>query len=269
MSLIEAIILGLLQGIAEFLPISSSGHLILIPWLTGFQLPDLTFGVFVHAGSMAGILIYFWREWWDMLKGGVTWIRTREVTASFRLLLLLIIGTIPAALVGVFLEDSIEMIFGKPLIVAIALIGTALVLFLGEKLGKGDEYPQSLTVVDAILIGIAQMIAIIPGLSRSGMTLTAGRLRRLNRAEAARFSFLLSVPVIAGAALIEIARFITQAEPLTNAAVLIAGFVSALIAAYVVIGWLLKYLKTRSTKVFSIYCLAFACLNIIVAIVRG
>ncbi len=269
MNILQAIVLGILQGATEFIPVSSSGHLVLVPWLLGWGPPGLAFTVVVHLGTVVGVLAYFWREWWGMLKGVATWVSRRETTPALRLLLLLILGSIPAAVLGVLFKDFFEQLFETPLVAAIMLLVTAAVLVIGERVGRQQRDMASMTRVDSLVIGLAQALSIIPGLSRSGSTITGGRLRHLRREDAARFSFLLSTPVIVGAGLFQVLDLLDAG--LSDAAVvaLVAGFVSAMFSSYLVIRWLLAFLRSRPITIFAIYCAIAGLLSLAVVLIRG
>jgi undecaprenyl-diphosphatase len=254
LNIVQAIILGIVQGATEFIPVSSSGHLVLVPWLLGWQAPGLAFTVVVHVGTAIGVVLFFWREWLAMLKSIFVWLRTHEVNADLRLLVLLILGTIPAALVGVFFQSFVEGLFNDPMLVALMLIVTGAILFAGERLGRLERPIVALTWVDALLIGLAQMIAIVPGISRSGSTITAGLLRRVQRDDAARFSFLLSTPIIIGSGAIEVLDLAKAGLGAAQIEVLVVGFLAAFVTAFFVIRWLLTYLRSHSTDIFAAYC---------------
>jgi undecaprenyl-diphosphatase len=267
---LEAILLGFVQGATEFIPVSSSGHLVLMPWLLGWDPPGLAFTVVVHLGTVFGVLIFIWRDWFNMAAGGVEWIRSHgRQNAHFRLLLLIVLGCIPGALAGLFLEDFVASLFESPVLSALMLLVTALLLWAGERLGRQLRQIGDMTWLDAALVGVAQMIAIIPGISRSGATITAGRTRHITRSDAARFSFLLSTPLIIGAGAVQIVELLQAGLPSEAFGPLIAGFLVALVTAYIVIRWLLNFLKTRPTTVFSIYCVVMAGASLIVSAVRG
>ncbi len=207
MTILQAIILGIVQGLTEFLPISSSGHLIIVPWLFNWHFlldnPELnkTFDVALHLGTFVAVVIYFWREIGRLLSA---WVRsmTRRSLADpeARLAWFLVVSTIPAAFLGVAFESFIEDRLGKPWIIAIMMIVFALVMYTVDHLARLDRDLEALSWTDAILIGVAQAFALCPGVSRSGITMMTGMALRLDRESAARYSFLLSIPVIGGAA---------------------------------------------------------------------
>ncbi len=255
MTLLRAIVLGLLQGATEFIPVSSSGHLVLVPWLLGWEEPGLTFDTVLHLGTLLAVLAYFWRDWWRLitawLRGLARW---RWDDPDARLAWLLVVGTIPAAVLGFLLEDFFESLFGQPAWVAVFLLVTAAVLALSEWLGRRQRQIDALRWPDALLIGLGQAAAIAPGISRSGATMAAGLFRGLERPAAARFSFLLATPVILGAGAFKLLDLFTLPGPLAQAPVLLAGFLAAAISGYLCIWGLLRYLQRGSLYPFAIYC---------------
>lgn len=270
MTIFQAIILGILQGTTEFVPVSSSGHLVLVPWLLGWGSPGLTFGVAVHFGTMFGVLLYFWREWWAMFRAVLRWPKTRgEDDPDRRLFLLLALGTIPAAVIGGIFEGFFTEVFEHPLVAALMLLVTAGLLILGERIGKSTRSLTDMRWRDSLFIGFAQALAIFPGISRSGATIAAGRLRDVRRDDAARFSFLLASPIIFGAGLIRLTEMLQTGMEGSTWFILLAGFLSALISGYLVIHWLLNYLRTRSTTIFAVYCVAASIFSLVVLAIRS
>lgn len=260
MEIIEAVFLGLIQGVSEFLPISSSGHLVLIPWLFKIDDPGLAFDVMLHLATLLAIVAYFFRDWLKMIravfiKGGA------EEQKNRRLLRWIIIGTIPASIIGLFLEKYAEEALRHPLLIAFNLAFFGVILVLADKLIKKGQNTDSLNNKKSFLIGIGQAIAIIPGVSRSGITITAGRLASLSRAKAARFSFLLSTPAIVGAGILKLPDLFAQAG--INAAA-IGGFVAAFISGILSIKYLMKYLVKRGFLPFLIYRLLVALIIVII-----
>ena len=269
MSIIQAIILGLLQGATEFIPVSSSGHLVLVPWLLGWDSPGLVFDTVVHWGTLVAVLAYFWRDWLALigawLRGLVRW-DWRDPLA--RLLWLLIVGSIPAAAIGFLLEDFFESLFGKPAWVAVFMLVTAALLALGELLGNRTRKMADLGWPDALMIGLAQASAIAPGISRSGATIATGLFRGLERDVAARFSFLLATPIIFGAGLFKLMDLGAMADPAAQIPALLAGFLAAAVAGYICIWVLLRYLQRGSLYPFAIYCACVGVFFLIVAWLR-
>lgn len=273
MTLIQALILGIIQGATEFLPISSSGHLVLVPWLLGWQgvgESDLAFDTLVHWGTLAAVFGYFWNDIWRIVAAVLTGIRRRDLMGSpdARLGWFIFVGSIPAALVGFFLEDWFEGVFGKPLVAAILLLGTAGMLFFAERLGTRQRKLDSMTWCDAILIGFAQALAILPGISRSGATISAALKQGIDRAEAARYSFLLGIPAVVGAGVWQLSKLLREGPLTGQIGAVLVGFVSAAIVGYLAIHTLLLYVRKRPLYVFAVYCVLFAAFSLVVYAVR-
>jgi undecaprenyl-diphosphatase len=269
MDIIQAIVLGLLQGATEFIPVSSSGHLVLVPWLLGWESPGLVFDTVVHWGTLVAVLAYFWRDWVAVIgawvRGLVRW-DWRDPLA--RLMWLLILGSVPAAVLGFLLEDFFESLFGKPVWVAFFLLVTAALLALSEFMTARSRDTGDLNWLDALLIGLAQASAIAPGISRSGATMAAGLFRGLDRPAAARFSFLLATPIIFGAGLLQLTDLVGAADAAAQIPTLAAGFLAAAMAGYVCIWALLRYLQRGRLYPFAIYCAVAGTFFLIMAWVR-
>jgi len=277
-TILQAIILGIVQGLTEFAPVSSSGHLILVPWL--FNWPILTnealnktFDVALHMGTFVGALVYFWRDIWKYLKAWVRSMRHRTLAdTDERLAWFLVIGTIPGAIAGALFESVIEEKLGEPWIIAIMLAVFGIVLYVVDRRAPATRAMQQLRFGDAVAIGLAQAIALQPGVSRSGVTITAARGVRLDRESAARFSFLLSLPIIGGAGVYKGAKLLTGKEhiPPGFGGPFVWGIVASAVSGFLVIWWLLAYLRKRDFAPFALYRLAAAAfvLGIIAAGVR-
>jgi undecaprenyl-diphosphatase len=262
---VQAIVLGLVQGVTEFAPVSSSGHLILVPWLFSWTFflknPDLnkTFDVALHVGTFLGALVYFWRDIAKYLAAWFRSIRKRSVQlVDERLAWFLVIGTIPGALVGALGEDLIEKKLGQPWLIAVMLAVFAIVLFVVDRVARADRGLSDLRLRGALFIGAAQAIALQPGVSRSGVTVTAARGTGLDRPSATRFSFLLSLPIIAGAGLFKGATVLQDGLPPGTAAPFLSGMVAAAISGFLVIWGLLAYVRKHDFTPFVIYRLAVA-----------
>jgi undecaprenyl-diphosphatase len=264
MSVWQAIVLGFVQGATEYAPVSSSGHLILVPWLFGWEQlggnADFakTFDVALHMGTLLGAVIYFRHDLWRYL---VAWLHTiahrRIVTTDERLAWALVIGTIPGVLVGAVFEDTIQERLGAPVLIAVMLAIFGVVLYLVDRYMPSVRGLDSIGVRTGLFLGVAQALALQPGVSRSGATMTAARAIGLDRETAARFSFLLSLPIIAGAGLYKGAD-LAQTGFQDYEAQFFWGFVSSAVSGFLVIWGLLKYLKRHDFKVFMIYRLAVA-----------
>jgi undecaprenyl-diphosphatase len=259
MSILEAILLGIVQGLTEFLPISSSGHLILVPWLQDYTFlqdnPDFnrTFDVALHVGTLAAVIAYFRVELLAIVAGFARTVRKRAIgVGDERLAWVLIVGTVPAVIVGGLGEDWIDDNLGEPWMIAILLI------VFGLLLGAADRLPQRYGVEDVTLrqglfIGVAQAIALAPGTSRSGVTITAGRFLGLTRDAAARISFLLLVPATAGAAVVKGYDAASEGLPDGVAGPMVAGVIASAISGYLAIAWLLALVRRHSYDGFVIY----------------
>ena len=275
MSLTHALLLGLLQGATEFLPVSSSGHLVLVPWLLGWPAPGLAFDALVHWGTAVAVVGYFWWDWVALLLGAVRAIRARSLAdPDGRLAGMILLGTLPGALIGWLLEDFFEGMFGRPVAAAGFLLVTAAFLTLAEaaagRSGSGGEgrARPNVSWVDALLIGLAQAAAILPGISRSGATIAAGMGRGLRRESAARFSFLLATPIILGAGLLQLVDLVRAGGLVAQAPILAAGFLAALLAGLACIHFLLRYLQRRPLYPFALYCALFGVASLLVALLR-
>lgn len=267
MTLIQSILLGILQGLTEFLPISSSGHLVVIPHLLGWNIPAdeaFLFNVLVQVATLVAVIAYFWKDLIAIFKAVLGGLARRAPLADpqARLGWLIIAATIPAGVIGLLIQDLVEQAFASLLATGIFLLVTAGLLALAERLGKRQRDLENLRLSDALWIGLAQAAAIFPGVSRSGATITGGMLRGLERPAAARFSFLMSIPImlaaglLAGLDLVEIPNF-SRLLPL-----FIPGFIAAAVTGYFSIRWLLGYLTRRPLTVFVYYCLALGLLSI-------
>lgn len=260
MELVKPILLGLLQGATEFLPVSSSGHLVLAEAFFHVQEAGLTFDVALHMGTLLAILAYFRQEFLAIIRALChPGSKDPALRANQRLALFLIVSTIPAAVVGKLFGDQIEENLRQPAVVAATLAGVAFILLWAEKVGCRQRCLQELGLKDALIIGLAQTCALVPGVSRSGITMTAGLFRDLDRTAAARFSFLMSAPIIAGAGLLHLVKIVEQGglRP-GQEAFFLAGFLSSAISGYLFIAFLMRYLQTRSFAIFAYYRLALA-----------
>lgn len=266
MTIFQAVFLGVLQGATEFLPVSSSGHLVLIPWLLGWNSPGLVFGAVVHWGTALAVIIYFWQDWLALLRDcaaslGTMWPR-RMSSCSSRgagteqplLAWLILLGTVPGVLVGYLLEDFFEAVFGRPAAAAGFLLVTAGLLAAAEPLSRREENLSGLRWSDALFIGVGQALAIFPGISRSGATIAAGLVRGLKRESAARFSFLLATPIILGAGLLQVVELAQSGSLIATAPSLIVGFLASGGVGFACIHLLLRYLQRRRLYPFAIYC---------------
>jgi undecaprenyl-diphosphatase len=259
-SYFQAIVLGAVQGLAEFLPISSSAHLILVPWLLKWEDPGLAFDVALHLGTLLALLIYYRDEWIAMARsvaGGQS--------AERRLLQLLIVASVPGAIIGLAFEKQAETTFRSPLLIAIAMAVLAVLLWLFDKLSPQKRTMGEMTYWDALVIGFSQALAIIPGVSRSGATITMARAVGVERGDSANFSFLMATPIIAGAGLVEARKLIHEGLDWSVG----LGFISAAVFGLVAIAFLIRYVRTRNYVAFAVYRLLVAALVIAVFFARG
>jgi undecaprenyl-diphosphatase len=254
LSPIEVIILGIIQGLTEFAPVSSSAHLVIVPWLFGWEAPSIAFDTMLHLGTLAAVLLVFANDLWRL---ALAWFRSLippfRVDSEARTAWLLVLATIPGAVAGYVLKSTFEKMFESPVAVGFFLLGTAAILIVADTLGqrKYDNMPQG--IWQALLIGIAQAGAIAPGISRSGATISTAMLLGHTRTAAARFSFLLSVPIILGAGASQ-AKDFTQTSLGGDVGLLVLGFFAAAISGYLCIRFLLAYLASHSLRIFAAYC---------------
>jgi undecaprenyl-diphosphatase len=267
---IQALIMGIVQGLTEFIPVSSSGHLVLVPWLFGWKDPFITsvaFTVILHMGTLVALLAFFWRDWVKLIPAGLATIRDRSFKGDpdRKMAFLLVVATIPAVLVGPIFESKLEDLVREPARIALMLCVGAAILWLADRWGSKQRDETSLSFGDSLVIGVAQVIALVPGISRSGISISAGLFMGLNREAAARFSFLMATPVIAGAGVWEARKFITgEAGPSPEMNVVAIGFIASLISGFLAIRFMLAFLKRRPLTAFVAYRVAAAILVFVV-----
>jgi undecaprenyl-diphosphatase len=255
----QAVVMGIVQGLTEFLPVSSSGHLIIVPYLAGWNDPFITslaFSVMLHIGTLVALLVYFRADWLRLVPAGLATIRDRsfEGDSDRRLAWLIAVATVPALILGVLLNDAVEQRFREVGLVALMLVVGGGILWLAERQGSRRLLPVDLTFPKALAIGGAQALALVPGISRSGISISAGLFAGLDRESAARFSFLMATPVTAAAAVYETYKVVTNdAGIVVEVAPLFAGMAAALVSGLVAIAVLLRLLRTRSTDIFVVY----------------
>jgi undecaprenyl-diphosphatase len=270
MTIGQAGFLGAVQGLSEFLPISSSGHLIVLPWLLGWPEHSLAFDVALHVGTLVAVLYAFAGDWWRLLSAGARGaLRGRPFAEpEGRLLGLLALASVPGAVAGLLLEDWAETVFRSPGLVALTMALMGAVLFVADRRApasapEADERPVSLR--DGLIIGFSQALALVPGVSRSGATISTALLLRYPRASAARFSFLLATPITFGAALLKVPHLVKAGE---RPSLVLAGIAVAGVVGLLAIRFLLSYVRTRSYAPFAYYRWAFAALILVVLLVR-
>jgi undecaprenyl-diphosphatase len=261
---IQALVMGIVQGLTEFLPVSSSGHLIIVPFLFGWHDPfidSLAFSVMLHIGTLLALLIYFWADWLRLVPAGLAAVRDRSLRndPDRRLAWLLLAATVPAAIVGFLFNDIIESNVREAGLVALTLVAGGGILWLADRRGSRAKGVADVSFPVAIGIGAAQALALVPGISRSGISIAAARFAGLDREAAARFSFLMATPVTAGAAVFELRKVISgEAGVDVSVEPLVVGMVAAFISGMLAIGVLLRYVRTRSLNVFVGYRLVLA-----------
>ncbi len=256
MSVLKAIILGIIQGVAEFLPISSSAHLILFPYLFGWEESGLAFDIALHFGTMMAVLAIFFKDWWNLFIGAIKDIKDKKKSTNGRMFWYLIIATVPAALTGLLLDDVIENIIrNKIWIIALALAIMGLLIYIGDKWAskhyKKETKFEDISLKQALIVGIFQAFAVIPGFSRSGTTILAGRLQGISKEAITKFTFLLSVPVICGATILKIGDLAFTKE-------VIVGIISSFAMGVISIKFLLSYIKKHDFSIFAFYRVIFA-----------
>jgi undecaprenyl-diphosphatase len=269
--IVRALVLGLVQGLAEFLPISSSGHLILVPALFGWEDQGLAFDVGLHGGTLLALLAYFWRDWYVMFRSGIADLlrhgaRIQAWRTDTRLLWLLAVGSIPAAVAGLLFDNWIEANVRQPWLVAIMLALMGTVMFIADRLAANRRTVASVGLVDALAIGVGQAFALIPGVSRSGATVTVGLARGLRREDAVRFAFLLGTPAFVGALLLKSADLASLSG--AEARDMAVGFATSAIVGFIAIHVLLRWVRTRSLLVFVLYRYAVAILALAIGAFR-
>jgi len=285
--ILQALILGIVQGATEFIPVSSSAHLIIVPWLFGWTdaaLTSLPFDVALHIGTLLAVLTFFAADWVRLIRAGVASLVERKIGGdpNRKLAWFVLLGTLPGGLVGMLAESKIDKLFHTPgtpirlpaIILMAAIIAVlGLALFLAERLARHTRQMNDLSLKDTAIIGLAQALAVFPGVSRSGSTITAGLALGLERDVAARFSFLLSAPIIAGAGIKSFLEVLgsLHSGAITQGDLILfpVGVIAAAVSGYLCIGFLLRYLQRKSINIFVYYRWALATLLIVVALIRG
>jgi len=267
MTIFQALVLGILQGLTEFLPVSSSAHLALAPWLFGWQDPGLAFDVALHFGTLVAVLWYFRKEWGELIAAAISILKKRRVeTVEEKRVVFLILATIPGAIGGLLLEKKAETAFRAPALTATALIVMGIVLWAADRFSQKTRELPTMRGVDALLIGLSQVFALIPGVSRSGATITTGLLRKFDRQSAAVFSFLMSMPIIAAAVVLEGPKALHSAG---LAPELIVGVIASAISGWLAISVLLRYVTRHSYGVFALYRVLLGIMVFVVLYARG
>jgi undecaprenyl-diphosphatase len=273
-TILQALVMGVVQGLTEFLPVSSSGHLVIVPFLFGWNdafLTSLAFSVMLHMGTLVALLVYFRDDWARLIPAGFAAVRDRSFRSDpdRRLAGLLVAATVPGALAGLLFNDVIENQFRQVGLVALMLVVGGVILFAADRVGRRSRAIADVTFPVAVGIGAAQAIALIPGISRSGISISAGRLAGLDREAAARFAFLMATPITAGAGIFELRKLLTgEAGVQVELAPLLVGTVAALLSGLAAIHFMLRYLRTRSLDVFVLYRFVLAAIVLVVWLAR-
>lgn len=274
MTVFQSIILGIVQGLTEFLPISSSAHLVIVPYLLNWEIPPaqaFVFDVLVQVATLAAVFSFFWSDISLITKAFLKGLKDRAPFSDpqSRLGWLLILATIPAGLIGVLIKGVVESLFSNPGITGMFLFLTAGLLVLAEKIGKRNRALLQLSWQDALWIGFFQAIAIFPGVSRSGATISGGMIRDLERPASARFAFLMSIPVMLAAGLLASIDLLHTPGLTEMLPIFIPGFIASAITGYLVIRWLLRYLAQHTLYDFAIYCVVMGMITLVVSIIRN
>ena len=251
MSILESIILGIVQGVGEFLPISSSAHLVLVPYLFGWEESGLAFDVALHFGTLLAVLAIFFKDWWNLFMGAVRKVTKKEDSTENKMFWYLVIATIPGALVGFILDDVIENVFRKQIwLIALALAVMGVLIYIGDKWAskhykKGTSF-EKISLKQAFIVGCSQALAVIPGFSRSGTTILTGRLMGISKEAVTKFTFLLSVPIIFGATILKVGDLPFSIE-------VVVGVLTSFVVGVLSIKFLLSYIKKHDFSVFAFY----------------
>jgi undecaprenyl-diphosphatase len=273
MTLIQAFILGIIQGLTEFLPISSSAHLVLVPYLFKWNIPAaqvFPFDVLVQLGTLLAVILYFWKDLIAILKAFFVGLANKEPFKEHeaRLGWYLLLATLPAGILGMTIKSQVEAVFSSPVMTTLLLFVTAALLVLADLIGKRTRTLEEITWIDALWIGAFQALSIFPGISRSGSTIAGGMTRSLDRTSSARFSFLMSIPVMMGASVVSLKDLLEVPNLSTFLPSLLLGFFAAAVTGYLSIHWLLSFIKRKKFFGFAIYCVLLACTVLLVSAVR-
>jgi undecaprenyl-diphosphatase len=265
MNLLQAFILGLVQGATEYIPVSSSAHLLLVPWFLGWPDPSFEFEVLVQWGTLVGVFVFFWEDIWAVSRAVIAGLAQGKplATVEAKLGWLVVVATIPAVVLGLLFKDFFEAAFASPALAGALLILTALLLFGAEGLGSRQRELSDFTWLDAVIVGFWQAAAIFPGISRSGATIGGAVLRGFERPAAARFSFLMSIPALLGAGVVALTDLVETGHLAAELPAISVGFITAAVSGYVCIRWLLNYLKSHSLYIFALYCLLVSLASLI------
>ena len=246
MTIFQAFVLGAVQGITELLPISSSAHLNIIPWMLGWNIPE-SFDVALHFGTLIAIVLFFYKEWIELIKSGYLHVTSKEKTKNGKMFWYILYATVPGGIIGFFLDHFIgEKLANTPLLIAIMLIIMGIILYvIDKKMPEKTKY-EEMNFIQTFLVGLSQALAFVPGVSRSGITITTGRLMGISREGAAKYSFMLSAPIVFAATAYKVKDFMFDAS-------FVIGVISSSAFGIIAIKYLIKYLKKSDFKVFALY----------------
>lgn len=260
MEVYQALILGVVQGVTELLPISSSAHLAIIPWIFNWNIPE-SFDVALHFGTLLAIVLYFFKDWLQLIKGGYLYAVKKEKTVQGRMFWYLVIATIPGGIIGFILDHFLEGTLTRPIIIAIALIVMGILLYVVDKKAKSKIEYEQMNFKQTFLIGLSQALAFIPGVSRSGVTITTARSMGITREAAAKYTFLLSTPIVFAATIFKFKDFVFNLP-------FVIGVITSFLVGLLVIKFLLKYLKKGSFKGFAIYRIVVGIFIIVITFIK-
>ncbi|HOQ07129.1 MAG TPA: undecaprenyl-diphosphate phosphatase [Clostridiales bacterium] len=261
MSILEAIIYGILQGLGEFLPISSTAHITLAPWFFGWKDPGLAFDIALHLGTLAAVIIFFWKDWIGLIKAGLTDTKSPEG----KLFWYIVLACVPGGILGLIFEEHVETTFRNPLLIGIMLIVMGVVIYVADKYSRSEIELMDIGPGRSFLIGVSQALAMIPGVSRSGITMAAGRAMKIKREDAARFTFLLSTPFIFLSGVYKAKDLVSV--PIDTLPFLVAILTSAVVGIFS-IKFLLEYLRRKGFGVFAVYRLVLGAIVVATALLR-
>ena len=260
MNIFQAALLGVIQGLTELLPISSSAHLTIIPWIFNWNIPE-SFDVALHFGTLLAIGLYFFKDWLGLIKGGFNYVVKKERTVQGRMFWYIVLATIPGGIIGFLLDHFLSGTLNRPIIIALALIIMGIILYVVDKKAPSKVKYEQMTLKQTFLIGVSQALAFIPGVSRSGVTITTARMMKIERESAARYSFMLSAPIVLAATIFKFKDFVFDLP-------FVVGVLTSFIVGLLVIKFLLKFLQKGSFKGFAIYRIIFGLLIIIISIIK-
>ncbi len=261
MEIYQALILGIVQGLTELLPISSSAHLTIIPWIFNWNIPE-AFDVALHFGTLLAIVLYFFKDWIELIKGGYLYAVKKEKTVQGRMFWYIVLATIPGGIIGFLLDRFLEDALNRPIIIAVAVIIMGIVLYIIDKRAKSKVTYEEMTLKQTFLIGLSQALAFIPGVSRSGVTITTARAMGIKREAAAKYTFLLSTPIVFAATVLKFKDFVFNLP-------FVIGVISSFIVGLIVIKFLLKYIQKGSFKIFAVYRVIFGLIIIAITISKA